>query len=294
MNVGRRSWWPVVVMVALAACLLGLAFLQYRWIGQLSQAEQQRMQTSLRTATFGFSRDFDSSISHVYAALQMRRGSESHPLEDEYAERWMDWMATSADRSMVRGFYLVQMPPGTDRLAPRTTQPDAKIFSNQRTRPALNALKLSYLNRQMGAFETIGWPARFAALKARMEAALQPDRPRGPAFASAVDPEIPAVVARLFHFAAPPPDTGAQPEPGRFFRRPSIDGWAIAELDLDWIQKQLLPELVERHFAGAGGLDYQVGIIEAAAPHRLIFSSDPKLTLAYFSSADATAGLFDV
>jgi signal transduction histidine kinase len=255
-------------MTALTVCLVGLAILQYRWIGQISQAEQQRMQASLRTATFRFSRDFDATISHIYAALQMRRGRESGPLEDEYAGRWMDWTAASMDRMEVRSFYLAQVS-------------------------ARNSLDLSRLNRKTGAFEQVEWPVRFAALKARLETEVAADRPRNAMFADAVDREIPAVAAPIFHFAPPPPDSGP-PRRGRFFRRPSIRGWAIAELDMDWIEKQLLPELVERYFAGAGGLDYQVGIVDPEHPERLVFSSDPKLTAGYFASADATVALFNL
>ena len=271
MNSGRRSWWSIGVIATLAACLVVLAFLQYRWIGQISEAEQQRMQDSLRTATFGFSRDFDTAISHVYSALQWRRG-DSRAIEDEYAERWMDWIATSADRNLVHQFYLAQLFP-------------AKTGTT---------FQLSRLNRQTGAFERVDWPTDFAALKGRLEAELQPGYERNPMFANTIDREIPAVVAPIFHSPPPEPRSERPSPPGRFFSRGPVEGWAIARLDSDWIEKQLLPELVERHFAGAGGLDYQVGIIDPEHPNKLIYSSDPKLTAAYFATADATGGLLSV
>lgn len=269
MIVGRKSGWWAAVMGLLAVCLIGLAFLQYRWIGQISQSEEQRMQNSLRLATAGFSRDFDSNITRLYSELQTRRDAAAGPVEDEYARRFMDWSATSADRGMVRAFYLIQRGRGA-------------------------TIQLSRLDSQKGTFEQIAWPIRFQALEGRLEAELKPDRPRTFSFSKAIDRDIPAVVAPIFR---PPPesrDGDEPPPPGGFFRRPSISGWAMAELDLDWISRQLLPELVERHFAGAAGLDYQVGVVDADNPSRLIFRSDPKLTAAYFASADAVAGLFDV
>src|SRR5579872_461771 len=268
MNFGRRLNWSGAVMCVLAICLLGLALLQYRWIGQLSEAEQQRMQASLRTATFTFSRDFDSGITHVYTALQGWRGGEREPSESDYSKRWMDWLATSADRNLVRNFYLAQKGEG-------------------------ETLTLLRLDRGTGIFQPVEWPAAFAKLRMRLEPELKSDHARSSLLANAIDREVPAVVAPYFHFPAPPP-ADSRPADGGFLRRPAIGGWAIAELDLDWIEKQWLPELVERHFAGASGLDYQVAVVDGKDQHKLIFTSDARLSAAYFSSADATAGVLDV
>ncbi|MGH7247657.1 MAG: hypothetical protein ACREH9_06090, partial [Pseudomonadota bacterium] len=268
---GPRPGWSIAVMVALAVCLPGLAMLQYRWIGQLSQAEQQRMQSSLRVATARFSRDLDSGVTRVYMVLQGSRGpdreSNRDPAPPEYAKRWMEWSATSADRNLVRGFYLAR--PRAD-----------------------GALDLARLNRLTGQFEPVDWPAALSRLRARLES----PRPRSPMLASAIDEEIPAVVAPSWRFPSTPPPgrpPGQPPSGGGFFRRPAITGWAIAELDLEWIEKHWLPELVERYFAGANGLDYQVAIVDRRDPQKLIYTSNPNLSAGYFSSPDATAGLLN-
>ena len=56
-------------MLALAAFLLLLAVMQYRWLGQLSSAERERMQAHLNTAAARFSQDFNGELNHAYASF---------------------------------------------------------------------------------------------------------------------------------------------------------------------------------------------------------------------------------
>ncbi|MEO7142504.1 MAG: HAMP domain-containing sensor histidine kinase [Bryobacteraceae bacterium] len=271
MNAGRRPGWSAAVVVVLAVCLVGFAWLQYRWIGQLSQAEEQRMQASLRLATSGFSREFDSGITHVYAALQGRRGpdrkSSGATQSADYAKRWMDWSASAADRNLVRNFYLAQTEPA-------------------------GTLALERLNRDSGKFDPASWPPKFAKLRARLEAGHS----RAGMLPHTIAEEIPAVIAPTWRFPSPdaPPPRPPRPGDGGFFRRPVITGWAIAELDREWIGKTLLPGLVDRNFAGSTGLDYQVAVVDGGDPRRLIYASDSRLPASYFAIADATTGLLRV
>lgn len=62
----RRS----AALIALIAVLLpALAFLQYRWLGELSGLEQLRALTNIRAATARFSTEFDAQLAGLYASL---------------------------------------------------------------------------------------------------------------------------------------------------------------------------------------------------------------------------------
>ena len=55
----RRVPWLMIVAVALVALLGALATLQYRWLGDVSQAERERMRAGLQTRASDFSEAFD-------------------------------------------------------------------------------------------------------------------------------------------------------------------------------------------------------------------------------------------
>ena len=63
---GHRSL-SLLVIAALLTLLAVLATLQYHWLGQVSQAEHQRMRTNLVAASERFAEDFDAEITGVFA-----------------------------------------------------------------------------------------------------------------------------------------------------------------------------------------------------------------------------------
>ena len=62
-------------MFVVAAGLLGLivvlATLQYRWLGQISEAERDRMSATLRTNASSFAEDFDRELNRAYLLFQV-------------------------------------------------------------------------------------------------------------------------------------------------------------------------------------------------------------------------------
>ena len=52
-------------MVALLLALPILALLQYRWIGQVSQGDLERLQARLRADTAQFAEEFDADLQRV-------------------------------------------------------------------------------------------------------------------------------------------------------------------------------------------------------------------------------------
>lgn len=71
--------------------------------------------------------------------------------------------------------------------------------------------------------------------------------------------------------------------------RPEISGWTIAELDMEYLQTELLPDLVQRYF----GDDYRIRIVSRADPSKVIFASKESEGIS-FASPDLESGLFEL
>ena len=77
---GRMRVPLFVVALALLGLIGLLATLQFHWLGQISDAERDRMRATLETGASAFARDFDSELTRAYLLFQIdplgrRRGS---------------------------------------------------------------------------------------------------------------------------------------------------------------------------------------------------------------------------
>src|SRR5262245_51356442 len=70
--------------VALLALLLVLAWLQYRWTGELSRAEAERLRSGLRSSLARFDGELDFELARVLRAFSMRFPSELPEAIEEF------------------------------------------------------------------------------------------------------------------------------------------------------------------------------------------------------------------
>src|ERR1041385_2269089 len=101
----------VILVVVLLALLPLLAVLQYTWLGQVSEAERDRMQASLRSAATQFERDFDGEITRAYIGLQMDPETLRSGDWGTYADRFDQWAATAPHPELVKTVYLLNRDP---------------------------------------------------------------------------------------------------------------------------------------------------------------------------------------
>jgi hypothetical protein len=66
----RRSFFSLAAAAGLLVLLAVLGTLQYRWLGEVSNAERERLRVILRTRATDFSRDFDREITRAYMAFR--------------------------------------------------------------------------------------------------------------------------------------------------------------------------------------------------------------------------------
>src|SRR5215472_18244322 len=129
----RKPSLVLVLIIALVALLPGLAALQYRWLGEVSRGDRERMQANLLTAVSNFSQDFDREITRAYIVLQMGGATLHHKGWQDYARRYNYWTEKSPYPQLISDLYLVDAGQ------------DAQI-------------KLAHFNRASSQFEPAGWP----------------------------------------------------------------------------------------------------------------------------------------
>ncbi len=142
-----RRFRPPLALVA--AALLGLiallAVLQYRWLGQISDAERTQRRTTLAAGALEFAQDFDREITRAYLLFQADTPIEPMTNEQElagrFAARYDRWQATARFPRLVNEFYSFS-PDHRDAAGGRSGVADLRRFD-----PATRRL------------EPVEWPA---------------------------------------------------------------------------------------------------------------------------------------
>ena len=106
----RRFRPPLaVVATALLGLIVLLAVLQYRWLGQISEAERAQRRATLAAGAAEFAQDFDREITRAYLLFQTDTpiGSrvDDTELATRFSTRYDRWQATARFPRLLKGFY---------------------------------------------------------------------------------------------------------------------------------------------------------------------------------------------
>ena len=98
-------------MFAIAGALLGLilllATLQYRWLGQISGAERERMTATLNTRAAAFGEDFDRELTRAYLLFQLDPMQQDQSAAAGIVTRYDRWQATARFPQMIKDVFVV-------------------------------------------------------------------------------------------------------------------------------------------------------------------------------------------
>src|SRR5512144_1514245 len=142
----RRESILVSVVVAVLVLLLPLlAALQYRWLGQLSEAERTQIRDFLQVAANRFSLDFNNELSSVYETFLVAPGaSAGGPPDLDLRKKYAKWVSASPTPHLLKNVWLATAEAGKD-------------------------LALSRFVPQTGALEPSSWPAGLNPLRNQLE-----------------------------------------------------------------------------------------------------------------------------
>lgn len=266
-----RAWAPLVLASVLAALLLALASLQWRWLGQISADERDRMQTSLRTQVAQFTQEFDRELTRAYFWLQADRGaSPGVTAAIDSVGHFQRWFASAPHPDMVRQIYVVSVPHAG------SSGPSAvEVSAYDRGREALVPVRTT--------------PAELGSIVARLKTLPDAGPDRGPvSMAPPVMPDGPALVI-------PRPPVPIVNAGGTivFSRDQRPWDYTVVFLDTAFIRDSYLPDLLARHFGEARASAYRVSIVDRASRAQ-VFCSDKVATRCVITSPDASEEFFDV
>ena len=276
----KRAFLPIALVAVLAAVLVLLAVLQYRWSLEISRAERTRIEASLNTSVNQFRQEFYRELTQVSTAFHSDPTAGPDDFWSIYAERYQAWTRTATRPDLVANVFVWQAGTHNPGSASRL-------------------LQLSPLD---GQFEPVNWPPSLEALRPRLEEEARRTPGAGPEgtppelrfFAWTLEQRVPALVRPIFQVSEPFWRRGVPPP--RQARAPSpppqrvVLGFAIVELNRAAIDR-LLGELAQRYFTGPDGFIYNVLVVSGAPDRKIIYRSDPQLTAVSLNPPDARAAL---
>ncbi|MGE0129887.1 MAG: sensor histidine kinase [Blastocatellales bacterium] len=279
----RKPSFMLLLVIALLALLPLLAILQYRWLGQVSEGERERMKSNLNASARQFCQDFDNEMISIYLLFQPAFApfqNQDSKSQDDFAARYKQWRETAAHPKLVKEVY--------------------------QTQTGENEGRLTRFNAETGAFEQCEWPEGLS----RLRKTLNESRARRESlrvmlresFERKIDDGASGVRKMVFQVALgsvdedlpgliiPIGDHGKK----EFPLIPNPQSYRIVALDAEIIKQVLIPELAGRHFGGDGAEEYNIAVTKRGRAGEIIYRSDNSISETSLASGDVNAGLFKI
>ena len=261
-----RHLWAMVVFVLLL--LVVLAALQYRWTGELSRAEGQRMQALLESSTRHIADDLNREVTRVFVAFQPDAYLSVDRAGPAHAAMLAQWNESAPYPRLVRDIFMTERSPD-------------------------GSFRLTRLDVEAAHFEEASWPPALESLRRGLEhttSTLARDREEILRVVPLpLNSNIPAVV---LPFEAAETATAPTARPGEITPaelQQALSVLIIVHLDLEFLRDSLLPTLVDRYL---GQSDYDVAVVVGQPPETVVFQSDPGPSIEHFKTFDVETPLF--
>lgn len=264
-----------VSIALLVIALLALAGLQYNWIGQISVAERERLEASVRDSSNRFAADVSAETRSLINAFDIRGSRE--PDISTISFRYRNWMENTAYPGLVETLYFVRSQAG-----------DAT---------------LSRVDVENETLVPIAWPSNLSGLRPVFRHESNAPERRGP-INNRLVPLLDSTSAVVLQLGGRPPGpqrgpgdnrNGGGPFPGRGAFQPPpeehMETWLIVVLNEAVITKQLFPALVARDFPMAGNEEYRIAVVPRLEAGQPIFSTGKLWTEDDLASPDHSVDL---
>lgn len=104
----KETKTSILFVVALTVLLSVLAWLQYAWLGQISDATRERMQNRLQTDTRRFAEDFNREIRSSYFVFQIDPGDWLNNNWRSFNTQYKFWQTQTAYPKLIKNFYFLR------------------------------------------------------------------------------------------------------------------------------------------------------------------------------------------
>ena len=247
-------------MTVLAVIVAVLAVLQYRWSGEVSRAERETLSENLNLTVRQFRQEFYHTLLDVAVAFPSNPALSREQQLKDWVDSGQRWLRTTSHPELITGVY--------------TWTADGQDTS-----------QLLRLDPEKKQFEPADWPQELVELRHRLDVnpAVAPHRGNGAPSAAGwlLEEQVPGLLLPI------------QPQPGKAVAKGAThgrpDAYLVVTLNLEFIQKQLLPDLAQRYFSGPEGLIYEAAVVRDAASDAAIYRSDPKQPLQVTAQAPTKA-----
>jgi signal transduction histidine kinase len=257
-----RTDRPILELTAIlmmAAVVLILGILQYRWTSEIGNAEQQRLKSVLATSIRTFNQEFAYDFERLGEGFELDSEEPASTIKPRILREYSSWTRSTSRSDLLGGLYIWRT--GNSR-----------------------ASYLESLDRESKQFQKAVWPKDLESLRQYLEKQFADLSPSMSGHEATYYPwtfyeDAPALARPLFQITSEVGESDMQVQP---------IGFLIIQIDSEYLKARYLPELVDRHFGTSG---FRVAVRSADMPYRAIYSSDPAFPISS-SSPDAELNLF--
>ncbi len=250
----------LVAIAAMAAVVVVLGTLQYRWINEIGVAEQERLQSALAAGVRNFNQQFAYDFERLGESFEIDPEAPASTVRTRLVRLYVNWTETTSRPELVAGVYLWI---GDNGGAPH----------------------LESLDRGPNQLERTAWPSSLETLRPYLEKTASQLPPSMSGHDATYYPwtfygDVPALIRPLFKMASEEADADMTVRP---------IGFLIVQIDSGFLKDRYFPDLVD-HFFGASG--FRVAIRNAGLPAQAFYVYDSTSPIS-ISSPDAELNLFD-
>ncbi len=245
----RRVPLRLMAPVSLVVLVAALGVLQYRWVGQVSEAERGQLRQSLDRRAREFADDFDREIGRAYQVFRPGPGFTPDAPE-RFAQQYDEWQSTSRFARMLKSAYFAS-PTGLKLFRYR---PEARTFE-----PVEWPASLESVRRRLAAAPPSGMPTMIGGPNIITTITASPVMPEVPALLISEAEPVTALTNRSVRMSGPTTsmlDVVVAVSLGRHI---------VLELDRDFISSTMLPALADLHFPETGADRFRVSVVDAKA-----------------------------
>ena len=256
----EKSWLPFVSVVFLLGLLVLLAGLQYKWLGQISDAERVRLNERLQDDTKRFAEDFNREIQKVYYGFQIDAENFENENWNAFNKRFIYWRSQTKYPELIKDFYFVKKGENQTPLR---------------------------FDTEKAAFEKGMWSGEFSEIAEKIKSVdkLDPVIEKQTAFVLPIfkkDVDVKQIIIQSKELHSNKIKTNSRLE------MPEKYGFLIILLDENVIKNKILPDLVNKYFANGESGNYKLSITDSK--NNPIFQTHDEVV----TSADSTNKLFNL